>query len=91
MPETTTGAGGIRSRVAAPDETGRPDSDRLVSSGAGVVRRAVEAVTSFGIHFCDGLVVASAERGGYATLYSYSEDLNHGQSYFGVKLVNPYL
>lgn len=62
---------------------------RLVPSGAGVVRRAVEAVTSFGIHFYDGLVVASAERGGCATLYS--EDLNHGQSYFGVELVNPFL
>jgi hypothetical protein len=49
----------------------------------------VEAVTSFGIHFYDGLVVASAERGGCATLYS--EDLNHGQSYFGVELVNPFL
>ena len=64
-------------------------SIRLAPSGAGVVRRAVEAVTSFGIHFYDGLVVASAERGGCATLYS--EDLNHGQSYFGVELVNPFL
>ena len=60
---------------------------RLIPSGAGVVRRAVEAVTSFGIHFYDGLVVASAERGSCATLYS--EDLNHGQ-YFGVELVNPF-
>jgi predicted nucleic acid-binding protein len=62
---------------------------RLVPSGAGVVRRAVEAVASFGIHFYDGLVVASAERGGCATLYS--EDLSHGQSYLGVELVNPFL
>ena len=62
---------------------------RLVPSGAGVARRALEAAAAYGIHFYDGLVVAAAERGNCSTIYS--EDLNHGQSYFRAELVNPFL
>jgi predicted nucleic acid-binding protein len=61
---------------------------RLAPSGFGVVRRAVEASQAYGIHFFDSLVVASAERAGCTRIYS--EDLNSGQRYFGVEVVNPF-
>jgi predicted nucleic acid-binding protein len=57
-------------------------------AGAGLVRRAVEAHQTYGIHLFDGMVVASAERAGCTGIYS--EDLNHGQTYFGVEVVNPF-
>ncbi len=51
-------------------------------------RRAVEAHATYGIHFYDGLIVASAERAGCERIWS--EDLNPGQRYFGVIVENPF-
>ncbi len=62
---------------------------RLAPARAGLVRRAVEASQTYGIHLFDGLVVASAQHAGCERIYS--EDLNHGQVYFGAELVNPFL
>jgi predicted nucleic acid-binding protein len=53
-----------------------------------LVRRAVEARGTYGIHFYDGMIVAAAERGGCERLWS--EDLNSGQQYFGVTVENPF-
>ena len=39
---------------------------------------------TYGIHFYDGLIVASVERAGCPRIWS--EDLNPGQEYFGVKV-----
>jgi predicted nucleic acid-binding protein len=61
---------------------------RLAPSGFAIVRRAVEASQTYGIHFFDSLVVASAERAGCTRIYT--EDLNAGQVYFGVEVVNPF-
>ena len=61
---------------------------RLAPAGSGVVRRAVEASQAYGVHFFDGLVIASAERDGCSRILS--EDLNHGQFYFGVEVFNPF-
>jgi predicted nucleic acid-binding protein len=55
---------------------------------AGIVRRAVEAHATYGIHFYDGMIVAAAERAGSKKILS--EDLNAGQKYFGVEVVNPF-
>jgi len=57
-----------------------PDSD--------TVRRAVQAHDQYGVHFYDGMIVAAAERGGCARIFS--EDLNAGQSYFGIEVANPF-
>ena len=62
---------------------------QLAPAGSGVVRRAIEASQTYGIHFFDALVVASAERAGCSQIYS--EDLKNGQLYFGVELVNPFV
>ena len=63
-------------------------SIRLITPDAELVRRAVEARSSYGIHFYDGMIVAAAERAGCARIWS--EDLNDGQKYFGVAVENPF-
>jgi predicted nucleic acid-binding protein len=61
---------------------------RLIVPDAELVRRAVEARLSYGIHFYDGMIVAAAERAGCERIWS--EDLNAGQKYFGVAVENPF-
>ena len=62
---------------------------RLIPLDAGVVYRAVQARERYGLHFYDGFIVATAERGGCQRIWS--EDLNAGQTYFGVIVENPFL
>ena len=61
---------------------------KLVVPDSGVVRRAVEAREAYGLNFYDGMIVAAAERGGCARIWS--EDLNDGQKYFGIRVTNPF-
>lgn len=61
---------------------------RLVAPDGDIVRRAVEARASYGLHFYDGMIVAAAERAGCGRIWS--EDLNADQSYFGVAVTNPF-
>jgi predicted nucleic acid-binding protein len=61
---------------------------KLVSSNAELVRRAVEAQASYGLHFYDCLIIAAAERAGCERIWS--EDFNEGQKYFGVAAANPF-
>ena len=63
-------------------------SIRLIIPDGELVRRAVEARTSYGLHFYDGMIVAAAERAGCARIWS--EDFNEGQKYFGVTVENPF-
>jgi predicted nucleic acid-binding protein len=60
----------------------------LVIPDGEMVRRAVEARAEYGIHFCDGMIVAAAELAGCARIWS--EDLNPGHAYFGVRVENPF-
>ena len=62
---------------------------RLVPPHHGMVRRAVEAKTAYGIHFYDGMIVAAAEGGGCGRILS--EDLNPGQMYFQIPVENPFV
>jgi predicted nucleic acid-binding protein len=61
---------------------------RVVSPDARMVRRAVEAHARYGLHFYDGMIVAAAERAGCSRIWS--EDLNPGQTYFGVLVADPF-
>lgn len=61
----------------------------LVKPDADLIRRAVEAHATYGIHFYDGLIVAAAERAGSQKIWS--EDLNAGQTYFGARVMNPFI
>ena len=64
------------------------ESISLVPLDHSVIIRAVKAHEQYGLHFYDGLIVASAERGGCKKIWS--EDLHAGQEYFGVKVENPF-
>jgi predicted nucleic acid-binding protein len=66
--------------VLAPMHLVIPDGD--------MIRRAVEAGASYGVHIYDGMIVAAAERGGCTRIWS--EDLNAGQKYFGIAVENPF-
>lgn len=61
---------------------------KLIAPDGDLIRRAVEAHVSYGLHFYDGMIVAAAERGGCARIWS--EDLNAGQKYFGITVTNPF-
>jgi predicted nucleic acid-binding protein len=61
---------------------------KLIAPDAGIVRRAVEARSTYGVHFYDGMIVAAAERAGCQRILT--EDLNPGRKYFGVTVSNPF-
>jgi predicted nucleic acid-binding protein len=61
---------------------------KLVLPDHGLVRRAIEARATYGIHLYDGMIVAAAERGRCGRILS--EDLNAGQTYFQIPAVNPF-
>jgi len=54
-----------------------------------IVRRAVEVKGEYGIQFYDALIVATAFK--LNCLEIVSEDLNPGQTYCGMAVVNPFL
>lgn len=60
----------------------------VVPQTPALVRRAVELRGLYGITFWDAAVVAAAEMGGCERLYS--EDLNAGQFYGPVRVLNPF-
>ena len=62
---------------------------KLIITDGDTVRRAVEARAKYGVHFYDGMIIASAERGNCGRIWS--EDLNPGQRYFGVIVENPFI
>jgi len=53
-----------------------------------LVKRGAEIAQRFQTSYWDGAVIAAAERIGAPVVYS--EDLNHGQSYGSVRVVNPF-
>jgi len=59
-----------------------------VSPDEQTVRRAVDCCERYGLHFYDGMIIAAAGRAGCKKIWS--EDLNAGQEYFGIKVENPF-
>lgn len=53
-----------------------------------LVSRGVEIKALYGIQFYDAMMVAAAERSKAGEIWT--EDLNDGQTYCGVKAVNPF-
>ena len=64
------------------------DPIKLIVPDTDLIRRAVEAHATYGLHFYDGMIVAAAERAGCERIWS--EDLNSGQKYFGITVTNPF-
>jgi len=52
-----------------------------------MIRRAVELKKLYGVHFWDACIIANAEAADCSTIYS--EDMNTGQFYFGIQVINP--
>lgn len=61
----------------------------LVNLDATLTRRALDARARYQVSLWDGLVIAAAERARCCEILS--EDLNHGQEYFGIVARNPFL
>jgi predicted nucleic acid-binding protein len=61
---------------------------KLIAPDGDTVRRAVEARAKYGLHFYDSMIIAAAERAGSERIWS--EDLNAGQTYFGIEVSNPF-
>ena len=53
-----------------------------------LVRRAMDVKEEYGIQFYDALIVSTAEKIGCTEIVS--EDLNPGQTYRGMAVVNPF-
>ena len=60
----------------------------VVELNLALVRRAIHTHLQYGITYWDSLIVAAAERAGCRRIFS--EDLNPGQSYHGIVVVNPF-
>lgn len=54
-----------------------------------VVLAGIDHAHRYQLSYWDGAIIAAAERIGARVLYS--EDLNHGQTYGSVRVVNPFL
>jgi predicted nucleic acid-binding protein len=54
----------------------------------GIVRQGIAYSRRYRIHYWDAALIAAAERLGAPILYT--EDLNHGQVYGSVRVVNPF-
>jgi predicted nucleic acid-binding protein len=61
---------------------------RTISPDQETVLRAVAAHSAYGLHFYDAMIIATAEQAGSKRIWS--EDLNPGQEYLGIKVENPF-
>lgn len=64
------------------------ESLTVICPDPSMVRRAVELKTLFQLSFWDASIIAAAESAGCRHLIS--EDLNGGQAFGGIRVVNPF-
>ena len=65
------------------------ESFEIVSISPAMVRRVIEIKVAYRISFWDASIISAAEY--VACDVIYSEDLNSGQFYSGIKLQNPFI
>lgn len=63
------------------------ESFEVVLLKPALIRRAIEIRSAYAITFWDSCIISAAESAGCDSIYS--EDLNTGQYYSGLKLINP--
>lgn len=63
-------------------------STTIIGADEALVLEAIENASRHKIVFWDGAIIAAASRAGANTLYT--EDLNDGQFYGGVRVINPF-
>jgi len=61
----------------------------IVNNDIALIEQAIDISLLFQLSFWDSLIVAAAEKANCELIYS--EDLNHGQSYRGVLVQNPFM
>lgn len=61
----------------------------IVPVDAALITEGIRNSVRYQISYWDGAILAAADRLGSKTVYS--EDLNHGQRYGGVEVVNPFI
>ena len=61
----------------------------LIELDLALTLRALDVCERYQVSFWDGLIIAAAERARCSEILT--EDLNHGQDYFGVVARNPFL
>ncbi len=54
-----------------------------------IYRHAFQLSHRFGVHPCDGAILAAAHELG--AQHVWSEDMSHGQDYDGVRVLNPFI
>lgn len=60
----------------------------LVTIDVSLIKLGIAHSQRYQINYWDGAIIAAAEALGAATVYS--EDMNHGQNYGSVKVINPF-
>jgi predicted nucleic acid-binding protein len=60
---------------------------RVIENTVALLNRGVSEMERWQLSFWDGLVLAAARQAGVSTLWT--EDLNEGQDYGGIRVVNP--
>ena len=65
------------------------ESFEVVRQSPDMIRRALEIMYSYKTGFWDSCIISNAEYGNCSIIYS--EDLNEGQYYSGIKIVNPFI
>ena len=61
----------------------------LIPIDGTIVKEAIRLARRYQVSYFDAQIIAAAKATGCPTLYS--EDLNHGQDYDGVRVVNPFI
>lgn len=63
------------------------ESFEVINQSAEQIRRAIEIMHSYRISFWDACIISNAEHANCSEIYS--EDLNTGQFYSGIQIINP--
>jgi len=61
----------------------------VIQQSPEMIRKAVELKTLYHISFWDACIISNAEAAGCSTIVS--EDLNSGQFYSGIAVINPFI
>ena len=61
---------------------------RVIANDASLIREGISITERWKVSFWDGLILAAALRANVAEVWT--EDLNEGQDYGGVRVVNPF-
>jgi len=82
-----------KAKLGIPPETTRAilqllKSRPVVDETLGLFEKAVNLAERYGVRYYDAAITAAAQELGATTLFT--EDLSHGQSYGGVKVINPF-